>query len=171
MALEGTWAISSKNSYFEEQGTEWDWFPVPSYNGDVSFSIGVGNGFAINNFSKYPDVVADILDLYYSPDVQVDFLAGPSGKAPGPIAIPPHLLERADPKQAKILATINDAFASDRFGYTAWTFMGAKSNHYLIEGVEGVWADDLTAEEYLEEINTLYAEELEKGEVPPAPVK
>ena len=64
---------------------------------------------------------------------------------------------------------MNEAFAANNYGYTTWTFWPPKSETYLIEEIEKVWAGEMTAEEYLQGHQEIFDAEREAGAVPPIP--
>jgi raffinose/stachyose/melibiose transport system substrate-binding protein len=70
-----------------------------------------------------------------------------------------------------MLDQMNAAAASNNIGYTTWTFWPPKSETYIIDNIENVWAGKMTTEEYLAGLQTLFAEELAAGSVPPIPAR
>ena len=50
-------------------------------------------------------------------------------------------------------------------------FWAPKTNNYMIEEVERLWAGDITAQEYMEGWQELHVEEMAEGMVPPAPAR
>ncbi len=171
MKIEGTWWIADAPLYFsEEAGTEsdWDWVPMPSASGDPFFSLGIGSTNSINASTEDPQAAAEFLDYYFSPETQA-LLAVACGLAPAPVAIPAERLEGLDPRHAAILEALNTASQENNYGYTTWTFWPPKSDVYIYEEIEKVWAGDLTVEQYLEGLQALFDQEKAAGDIPPIP--
>jgi raffinose/stachyose/melibiose transport system substrate-binding protein len=64
---------------------------------------------------------------------------------------------------------MHDAFDKGQYGFTTWTFWPGATNSYLIEGIEQVWLNRITADAYLGRMQTLFAQEFKEGKVPPLP--
>lgn len=172
MSIEGTWAIGSLAEYFGSAAgntNEWDWVPMPSKSGEAIYTVGIGNALAMNKNTKYPDEVAQLLDYFYSSEKQGQLFTGTFGKAPAPVKVDEKHIQGADHRYIEILLDMNKAFAANNYGYTTWTFFGPKTNNYIIEEVEKLWAGKITAQEYMQGMQELHSEELEEGNVPPVP--
>jgi raffinose/stachyose/melibiose transport system substrate-binding protein len=83
--------------------------------------------------------------------------------------MPPGTLKGVDPRIGRIFETLSEASDSGNYGYTTWTFFPPKSDVYIYEEIEKVWAGDITPEEYLEGLQAIFEEELAAGEIPPIP--
>ena len=171
MKIEGTWAVPDLNTYFGEDAgnsNEWDWVPVPSASGDPIFDLGIGTTYAINKNAQSPEAAAEFLSWFFSPDIQAA-LAVECGVVPAPVELEPNALEGLDPRYAEIIAAMNEASEAGDYGYTTWTFWPPRSDVYIYEEIEEVWAGNITAEEYLQGLQSLFDEELEAGDIPPIP--
>ncbi|UCC53596.1 MAG: extracellular solute-binding protein [Anaerolineaceae bacterium] len=171
MNIEGTWSAADINEvYFVEDtgGNEWDWFPVPTLTGDTVFDIGMGNTKSINANSEHPEEAAEFLDFYFSPEIQAERFVQ-CGLAPAPVKIPEGTITGVDPRIASIFEELSAAAAAGDYGYTTWTFWPPKSDVYIYEEIEKVWAGDITPLEYLEGLEELFQEEFDAGEIPPIP--
>jgi raffinose/stachyose/melibiose transport system substrate-binding protein len=171
MKIEGTWWVGDSGLYFGEEAgndSEWDWVPVPSASGEAIFDLGIGSTYSINARTEHPEAVAEFLSYYFSPETQAT-LAVQCGSAPAPVAIPPESLSGLDPRHAGMLGALNEASAANNYGYTTWTFWPPKSDVYIYEEIEKVWAGDMTIEEYLQGLQTLFDEEAAAGDIPPIP--
>ena len=171
MRISGTWSIGGFGDQFGAEAgnnNDWGWVPMPSRNGEAIFDVGIGNALAINNKTKNPEAVARFLDYYYSSEVQ-GRLFTQRGKAPAPVNVKAEHLEGAEERYIEVLLKMNQAFADNNYGYTTWTFFGPKTNNYMIEEVEKLWAGDITAQQYMDGWQKLHAEELDEGTVPPSP--
>ncbi len=171
MKIEGTWWIAEGQAYFGEEAgnnNEWDWVPVPSKTGEAIFDLGIGSTYSINAKTKNPQAVAEFLNYYFSPETQAK-LAVECGLAPAPVNITADQLAGLDARYASILEQMNAASKAGNYGYTTWTFWPPKSDVYIYEEIEKVWAGDMTVEEYLQGLQTLFDEEKAAGDIPPIP--
>lgn len=168
MKIEGSWFINDANTFFAESGQEWDWVPMPSTSGDVIFDLGIGSTYSINANSDHPDAAAEFLNYFFSPEAQAKAVAG-VGLAAAPVTIPAELLGDLDERQARMIEQLNEASSAGGYGYTTWTFWPPKTETYLIEEIEKVWAGDLTIEDFLQGMQDSFAAEMEAGDVPPIP--
>jgi raffinose/stachyose/melibiose transport system substrate-binding protein len=66
---------------------------------------------------------------------------------------------------------LNEASSGGGYGYLTWTFWPPKSETYIIEEIEKVWAGDITVEEYLQGLQDIFTTEFEAGDVPPIPAR
>ncbi|MGC4108359.1 MAG: extracellular solute-binding protein [Thermomicrobiales bacterium] len=170
MKIEGSWLVNNANIFFEESGQEWDWVTMPSASGEAIFDLGIGSTYSINAKTKDADGSADFLDYFFSAEAQAKMIAG-VGLAPAPIEIPADLLTGIDPRQARMIEQLNTASSGGGYGYTTWTFFPPKSETFIIEKIENVWAGDLTVEDFLSQLNDIFAAELAAGDVPPIPAR
>lgn len=171
MDIRGTWALGSINDYFGEAAgndNEWDVVPVPSTTGEAIFDIGIGSTWSINAASENPEEAAEFLTHFFSADVQGELLAE-CGAAPAPVRLEADALSGIDPRAASIFEALGASSDAGNYGYTTWTFWPPKSDVYIYEEIEKVWAGDMTTEEYLAGLQTLFAEELTAGDIPPIP--
>lgn len=170
MKIEGTWFLTDANTFFTESGQEWGWVPVPSADGQTYFDLGIGSTYSINAKTENPQAVAEFVSFLFSADVQAT-LAVQCGMTPAPVAIPAEKLSGLDPRYAEILGSLNTASQENNYGYTTWTFWPPKTETYLIEEIEKVWAGDVTVLEYLEGMQEQFDVEKAAGETPPLPVR
>ena len=173
MNIEGTWRFGTINEYFGEAAgntNEWDWVPVPSSTGDPIFDIGIGSTWSINAASPIPDEAANFLTYRFSPDVQAILLAE-CGSAPAPVNLEADAMEGVDPRIARAFESFAESSNAGNYGYTTWTFWPPRSDVYIYEEIERVWDGQITTAEYLEGLNTMFAEELAAGEIPPIPAR
>ncbi len=168
MKIEGTWLVSNANTFFKESGQEWDWVPMPSTGGEEIYDLGIGSTYSINAKSKVADAAAEFLGSFFSPESQAKMVAG-INLAPAPVNIPNELLSEIDPRQARMIDRLNNASSAGSYGYTTWTFWPPKTETYLIEEIEKVWAGDTTVANYLKGMQDIFATELAAGSVPPVP--
>lgn len=171
MNMTGTWYLGSINDYFGEAAgntNEWDVVPVPSTTGEAIFDIGIGSTWSINAASENPEAAAEFLTYFFSAAVQGELLAK-CGLAPAPVRLEADALTGIDPRAAKIFEALGASSDAGNYGYTTWTFWPPKSDVYIYEEIEKVWAGDMTTEEYLAGLQAQFAEELAAGDIPPIP--
>lgn len=170
MAIDGSWRFENIATFFDDAGNEWDWIPFPTADGEELYGIGTGSSWGINSVSENKDGAAEVLDHIFQPETQAQ-LAVDCGFAPGPVAIDPDLLSGLDERQARLYESVAEVTSSGGYGYLTWSYLGPKSDQYLIEELEKVWAGSMTVDEYLEGLQAEYQEELESGETPPLPAR
>lgn len=171
MNIEGTWFVGEINNFFGEKagnGNQWDWVPVPSKTGDESYSLGIGGTYSINKATKNPQAVGEFLKYVFSPDTQAQLLTQ-CGTAPAPVRIQADALKSLDPRVVRMRDGINKASEANTYGYTTWTFWPPKSDAYIYEEVEKVWAKQEDVKTYLSGLQKLFTEELHAGSIPPLP--
>jgi raffinose/stachyose/melibiose transport system substrate-binding protein len=172
MKIEGTWWLLSVDAFWGPDAgndNEWDWVPVPSKDGQPTFTLGMGS-LAVNAKTALPDEVARFLTHFFSADAQATMLTD-CLLAPAPVSIPQDRLTDLDPRHAAILAARDRASVANDYGYTIYTFFPPKTEQYLIESIEEVWAGHMTAEEYLRGMQTQFDEEQAAGDVLPIPAR
>ncbi|MDI9546852.1 MAG: extracellular solute-binding protein [Chloroflexota bacterium] len=171
MTIEGTWALDNMSNYFGEaagNNNEWDVIAVPSVTGEDIYDLGIGSTYSINAASPNPDAAAEFLTYYFSPESQATLLVE-CGVAPAPVTLTEEQLTGLDPRFAKAFAGLTQASDEGNYGYTTWTFWPPKSDVYIYEEIEKVWAGQITSEQYLQGLQDLFQEELEAGDIPPIP--
>lgn len=173
MKIEGTWAVADLNTSFGEEAgnsNEWGWVPVPSASGEAIFDLGIGTTYSINKNTQAPEAVAEFISFLFSPEIQAT-LAVQCDQVPAPVDLPEGALEGLDPRYADIIDAMNQSSQAGDYGYTTWTFWPPRSEIYLYEEIEKVWSGDITAEQYLQGLQTLFDEELGTGDIPPIPAR
>jgi raffinose/stachyose/melibiose transport system substrate-binding protein len=171
MNMEGTWFYNSVGQYFGEEtehGNDWDWVPFPSASGEAIYNIGIGGTQSINKASQHPREAAQVLDYYFTPEVQ-STLFTQCQFAVAPIRMDTSQMTGVDPRIAEVYAEFAKASDEGRYGYTTWTFFPPKTGQIIYEEIEKVWVGDMTAEEYLAAIDRQFQEELQAGETLPLP--
>jgi raffinose/stachyose/melibiose transport system substrate-binding protein len=171
MNIEGTWAFDNMGRYFGEAAgndNDWDWVPIPTVTGEDLYTLGIGNTWSINAATPHPDAVADFLTYFFLPETQARRLSQ-CGTAPAPVELNIADLEGLDPRIASAFAAMTEASDEGRYGYTTWTFWPPKSDVYIYDEIERVWAGQMTTEQYLQGLDALFQEELAAGDIPPIP--
>lgn len=172
MNLEGTWFMGDINNFFGEEAgntNDWDWVPVPTADGTPSFDLGIGSTWSINKNAQNPEAAAEFLTYYFAPETQARLINGGYGAAP--VKLEAAQLTEVDPRQARAIEELGKASDAGNYGYTTWTFWPPKSDVYIYEEIEKVWAGELTSQQYLEGLQQLFDEELAAGAIPPIPAR
>lgn len=170
MKIEGTWFLSDAISYTAEAGSDWDWTHVPSKDGTAIYDIGVGSTYSINKNTKSLEAATEFLNYYFSPEAQATAVAK-CGMAPAPVDIPTDLLGDIDPRQARMIDALTTASQSGDYGYTTWTFFPPKTETFLIEQIEKVWAGKMTVEDFLAGLQEVFDAEIAAGAGLPIPAR
>jgi len=171
MAPSGTWWMGTIGNYFGEKANnsnDWDWVPFPTTDGSPLFTLGIGSTYSINAATKYPKESAQFLTYYFSPEAQSISITQ-CGIAPAPINLTTQQLKGIDPRRARLIEELSKAAANGQYGYTTWTFWPPKSDVYIYDEIEKVWAKQVTVQDYLKGLNDLFQEELKAGNIPPIP--
>lgn len=168
MKIDGTWWVPDAHNFFGESGMQWDWTPMPSKDGTPSFSMAIGSTYSINAGSEYHDEVADFLGYYFTPETQARIKVG-SGMDTAPVEIEESLLEGLDERESRLVSDLSEAAESGNYGYTTWTFFPPRTQVFMYEEIEKVWAGDLTVEDYLAQAQTIFEDDLANDRIPPLP--
>ncbi len=171
MNIEGSWFLADVENYFGEKGgnqNDWDWVPVPSSKGEAIFDLGIGSTYSINKATKSPEAVAEFFDYIFSTETQ-SLIVSTCGNAPAPVRLTADALKTIDPRNARVFEELSAASDANNYGYTTWTFWPPKSDLYIYEEVEKVWAKERTVEDYLAGLQKLFDEEVKAGDIPPIP--
>ena len=171
MNIEGSWRLDTAPNYFGEaagNNNEWDVVPMPSVSGEAIYDLGIGSTYSINASTAHPEEVAKYLTYFFSPESQATLLTV-CNMAPAPVTLTEDILSGIDPRNASVFAGLAQASEEGNYGYTTWTFWPPKSDIYIYEEIEKVWAGQMTTEEYLQGLDDLFQEELAAGDIPPIP--
>jgi raffinose/stachyose/melibiose transport system substrate-binding protein len=174
MAIGGTWTFGTKSYGMSAPDTVMDVAAFPSlgsaFTGSL-FQLACGATLSIAKTSQNAEGAAAVFDFMLSRK----FYESMNRDWPGKWALPvkdltPEMLKGIGyPLFEKTVAEMHQAFAKGDYGFTTWTFWPNATNSYLIDGIEQVWLNRQTSEAYLGRIQTLFAQELKDGKVPPLP--
>ena len=172
MAPNGTFSFDNMVAAFKQTGQELGVAPLPSLRDGVpypTYVIGTGSTMSINKNSANPDGAAAFLDYLYS-DAFYDRI---SKDWPGDWNLPltsideAKLAKNVSPLFATTVTTFSKAVAQGNYGYTTWTFWPPATEDYLIHGIEQVWLNQISTEDYLKKMQEIFAKEMADGKVPP----
>jgi raffinose/stachyose/melibiose transport system substrate-binding protein len=171
MNIEGTWHLGSIDLWFGEAANnenEWDWVPMPTRSGAELWDIGTGGMWSISASSAVPDGAAEFINFWFQPENQVLWL-NECGFQLAPVEVSADAFSNLDPRAAEIYSSLTAASANGAIGYTPWTFWPSKTDVYLYTEIQRLYDGQITAEDYLQGMQTQFQEELDAGEVPPIP--
>lgn len=173
MMPSGTWAFQNVDIYFSESGAEPGFAGFPSAEGDPVFPLGVGSTFSIAQTSDNPDAAAKVIDFIFSPSFYGSMNSAWQGEWNIPLAdlSEVEMAEDVMPIFTDAMETLANSVDQGDYGYTTWTFLPPATNSLLINGIEEVWLDRTSAEEFLQELDSEFQEEMEEGKVPAIPVR
>ena len=177
MMQSGTWNFGSISQFFEEQGTEWDWAPLPPFHeqaGEYNYELATGSTISVNANTENPDAVGRVIDYWLSDPARV--LAIAAGAGFGEYVVPIHFTvddfpAGTDDRVARFFADFAAVTGAGRAGYTTWTFWPADANVHLWLDVERVWSGEITTEEYLAEHQRLWDVARDEGKTLPIPAR
>lgn len=173
MKIEGTWvadALIEQVDTGEYGDNDWDWVPVPSMGGEAIFDLGMGHTWSVNKKAANPRAAAEFLTYFFSPEVQARRFRE-CGLVPGPVRLEADMLEGVDSRMAGMIVALAEASDAGNYGYTTWTFWPPKSDVYIYEEIERVWAGEIGPREYLEGLREIFDQEFAAGEMPPIPTR
>ena len=173
MKVEGTWVAGALTEQLEAEDygdNDWDWVPMPSTSGEAIFDVGMGHTWSVNKDVENPRAAAEFLTYFFSPEVQARRFRE-CDLVPGPVRLEADTLEGIDSRMAEMIVALVEASDAGNYGYTTWTFWPPKSDVYIYEEIERVWAGEITAKEYLAGLQAIFEEEFAAGEIPPIPTR
>jgi raffinose/stachyose/melibiose transport system substrate-binding protein len=173
MMVSGTWYLGQMDTYFGTKANntnDWDWAPVPTKDGTAQYDLGIGSTYSINAASTNPEAAAKFLTYMYSSPIQSKIISV-CGLAPAPVSISASDLGSIDARRVRLITELNTAAAAGQYGYTTWTFWPAKSDTYLYDEIEKVWAGSETTEQYLQGLQDTFDAELSAGSTLPIPTR
>jgi len=173
MYLDGSWAEGFVSGSFGSAAgnkNDYDWFPIPTKNGDEMFMTSLGAALSINVNSKHPQEAAEYLNWAFSPAAQTERF-NKCDFAFAPIRIDADALSQAKPRTARIYAAYAKNAAEGRYGYANWTFFPDDMNTAFSTDIQKVLLGTLTPEAYMQEMQDLYTKAVADGTVPPIPAR
>ena len=175
MSPNGNWAFTFASTHFSHATPVAGAAPFPSLRDGVPYPLyvlGVGSTMSINKDSADPDAAAAVLDRMYSQPFyqQINKLWGPGDwNVPLVTVDLKQLGADTTPLFASSIGSLSDSVRRGDYGYTTWVFWPPATDEYLISGIEQVFLDRITPEQYLAKMNAVFQGELKAGKVPPLP--
>lgn len=173
MSPQGTWALQWIPDSFAKSGHELDWAPLPRLRQEADypvFPLGIGAHLAVNEASKNKDAAARMLNMLTDPVVLGDLSRLWTGEWDVPIleSIPAPNEKYALMSQA-IKAQTAAATAQNTYGYTPWSFWPPKTDDYMKAAIEEVWLGQLTPQQFCDNVQKVFEEEVAAGVVKSPP--
>ena len=171
MMMDGSWGVKYAPLY--AKGFDWALAPFPAM-GAASPTLPLALGFSVgvSAKTKHPDAVAKFLNwLTENPKTAVEYGINSNLEFWLPLkkAVPDYLPATTAPKTADMYRTIYEAQSSGKYGYATWTFWSPGTQLYMYEKLPRVLLGLMSIEDYLKEAQSIFAQELAAGKVPPVP--
>jgi raffinose/stachyose/melibiose transport system substrate-binding protein len=174
MAFGGTWTFGTKSYGMSKPDTVMDVVPVPGLSAAVTsplVHLACGATLSIAKNSQNAEGAAAVFEFMLSQSFYQNMNRDWPGKWALPIKdLPPELLRGIGyPLFEKTIAGLHEAFSKGQYGFTTWTFWPNATNSYVMEGIEQVWLNRISTDDYLNRIQTVFSQEFKEGKVPPLP--
>lgn len=176
MFLVGSWGFEwVVDQAYWPTSDEWGWFPFPSLRENVLYpfvDIGIGTTLSVNKNSRYAEEAANFIVWTFAHNKEgiAKLLRDFPGEWIAPIDIPEELVPiEVDPIFYEHIETQYDLLSEGKYGYTTWTFLGPETWQWCYEGIEQVWLNRISPEEYMKKWQEIFTEELNNGLIPPIP--
>ena len=138
-----------------------------------NYPLGIGATFSIGTKSKNPEGAVEVLDYVFTEQFYTDI----NNRWLGVWNIPLRSLDNIKlndtvlPEYTRALNDLAHAVDENLYGYTTWTFMPPATNSYLVNGIEQVWFDAITPEEFLAKLDVTFEKEYASGKVASVPAR
>jgi raffinose/stachyose/melibiose transport system substrate-binding protein len=171
MNLDGSW-FNAGDFFGEKAGNtnDYDWFPIPTADGQEMYMTGVGAAWGINVNSKHTQEAAEYLDWAFSQQAQADRF-NKCNFAFAPIQLDDSALSKADARTARIYQSYSKAAAAGNYGYANWAFFPAKMGDAFNADIQKVFLGKMTPEEYMKNMQDLYTQAVADKSLPPLPAR
>lgn len=175
MMPSGTWQFQHINTYFPPANAKAGFIGFPSANdvGDPVFPLGVGSTFSVAASSQNPDGAAAAIDFIFSDETYTKMNTDWQGEWNTPLSDLSGITlgEGVLPLYTEAMQTLAQSVAKDEYGYTTWTFLPPATNSFMVSGIEEVWLGRSTTQQYLEQWDATFQQELAEGKVPAIPAR
>lgn len=171
MMPSGTWAFHNVSVYSNKNSADVGFVGFPSADGAPVFPLGVGSTFSIAASSKNTDGAAAVINYVFSPAVYGSLNSAWQGEWNIPlrdlseVTMADNVMPLFTQAMNQLATSVNEG----NYGYTTWTFLPPATNSYLINGIEEVWLNRVSTEDYLAQLDQTFQQELEEGKVPAVP--
>ncbi|WP_421725051.1 ABC transporter substrate-binding protein [Bauldia sp.] len=173
MSPVGTWAFQFAPTYFEGMEDQIAFSGFPSADGVPYpvYPLGIGTTLSIAAAAENPDGAAAVLDYVFGEEFYTNINTVWQAEWNTPlrdlsaVSLGDEVLPQYTDAMAELATTVDET----KYGYTSWTFLPPATNNYLIGGIEEVWFGRVTPEEYLQQLDDTFQQELTEGKVPAIP--
>ncbi len=175
MVPTGTWNFQLVPEYFGDQLDNIGFVGFPSGEGVAYpiYALGIGSTLSIAAKANNPEGAANVIDFIFSKGFYQDMNSVWQGEWNMPLRDLSNvkLSEDIIPLYTESMAALAESVNQSQYGYTTWTFFPPASNSYIVSGIEQVWLDDITTEEFLAELDDIFKQELAEGKVADIPAR
>ncbi len=175
MMPSGTWQFQHIGTYFPAANAEAGFVGFPSADdvGEPVFALGVGSTFSIAATSRNADGAAAAIDFIFSDETYASMNTEWQGEWNTPLSdlSGVTLGDEVLPLYTEAMQTLAQSVAEDEYGYTTWTFMPPATVSFLVSGIEEVWFDRSTTQEFLAQLDATFQQEMAEGKVPAIPAR
>ncbi|TPW30295.1 ABC transporter substrate-binding protein [Pararhizobium mangrovi] len=169
----GTWQFQNVTLYGKKDGSTAGFVGFPSASGDPVFPLGIGSTFSIASKSSDPDGAAALINFVFSPKVYGSMNSAWQGEWNIPLKdlSKAEMTDEVTPLFTQTMKTLSTAVKDGNYGYTTWTFLPPATDSYLINGIEQVWLDKISTEDFLSKLDETFQREKKAGKVPSIPAR
>jgi len=175
MSPVGTWNFGLVPEYFGDKLDEVGFAGFPSGEGVPYpiYALGIGSTFSIASAARNPDGAAEVIDYVFSEKFYTDINNVWQGEWNMPLRDLSGVTLKEDviPLYTESMAALASSVNNNQYGYTTWTFMPPATNSYVVSGIEEVWLDSLSTEDFLAEMDEIFRQELAEGKVAEIPAR
>lgn len=171
--ISGTWEFSNLAPYFgsaAKNDATWDWATIPSMGDavpEVVWDLAIGQSTGVNAKSGNVPAAVDYLNFLTTDKKMLTAAIEAINAQPSPITLEDSdFTDKADPRTVRLYTELPKA---KTIGYTTWTFFPQKTETYMINSLEKVLTDQMSAADFCAGIQKQFAVELKAGQVPAAP--
>jgi len=173
MSPVGTWAFGLVPEYWRDRLDDVGFAGFPSGEGVPYpiYALGIGSTFSIASQANNPEGAAEVIDYVFSEAFYQDINGAWQGEWNMPLRDLSNVTLPADvvPLYTETMADLASSVNQNQYGYTTWTFMPPATNSYVVSGIEEVWFDRVTTEEFLAQLDEIFQEEFADGKVAEIP--
>jgi raffinose/stachyose/melibiose transport system substrate-binding protein len=167
--LEGTWAPYWITPLTPEEQANIGVMLHPSINDTEKphLPLAIGQNWCISADSNNADIAAYILDGTMRDEFQSTYLE--TGCDVAPVKISAKQFENLAPVVQEMWSMVNDALANNSYGYATYAFYPPETRLYAYEGIVNVLENNISVDEYLDEMQKLNTKEIANGFTPIIP--
>jgi len=169
----GTWQFQNVATYGQKAGTEAGFVGFPSAQGEPVFPLGIGSTFSIAAKAKDPEGAATMINYVFSPQVYGSMNSAWQGEWNIPLKDISTVKMASDvtPLFTATMKNLSSSVNDGKYGYTTWTFLPPATDSYLINGIEEVWLNKTTTQDYLAKLDASFQKEKKAGKAPAVPTR
>lgn len=171
MRMDGSWGFSFVDDYVSD--FEYAIVPLPGWipGLETVAPVGIGESIIINPATEHPDEAAEVFDWMVSDPAYLGTWAGKILVS----FVPTVPLERDEfapdtpPLVVDALLRFMDEMAAPAPSYVTWTALARDTQSYMFTNIEQVMNGSLSIDDYLAEVERVFQEDQEAGNIPQLP--